>query len=292
MNNHAPTPKGIYAIPPERRLAYIVVATEGEGLKLLERCKAGESFETLAKQASMDRTSAVHGGRIGWIKKGDILVTVATDPACTTVFSIIGGVVLIIGATGVFGADAAGKADGCGSAAPAAGIDIARESVARAELLKGQRPIDYKVGHSAAALGSTFHFAFSHEVLYLLPDLAAHAADIKAALRPGGAYIAAMGCHKDSAVWSRWRKLISETSSIPIYDHSLDSVAKAFGVPINHHPDVVERFKKRFGADVNEARLRMARIPDGGVLIDNPVSKAPGFMVGNVFVLEIGRAHV
>lgn len=59
--------------PPERRLAYIVVATEGEGLKLLERCKAGESFETLAKQASMDRTSAVHGGRIGWIKKGDIL---------------------------------------------------------------------------------------------------------------------------------------------------------------------------------------------------------------------------
>jgi len=110
----------------------------------------------------------------------------------------------------------------------ATGIDIARESVARAELLKGQRPIDYKVGDSAAALDSTFHLAFSHEVLYLLPDLAAHAADIKAALRPGGAYIAAMGCHKDSAVWSRWRKLISETSSIPIYDHSLDGVAKAF----------------------------------------------------------------
>ncbi len=59
--------------PPERRLAYIVVATADEGRKLLERCKAGESFETLAKQASIDRTSAVHGGRIGWIKKGDIL---------------------------------------------------------------------------------------------------------------------------------------------------------------------------------------------------------------------------
>jgi len=110
----------------------------------------------------------------------------------------------------------------------AVGIDIARESVARAELLKGHRPIEYKVSNSAAALGRTFDFAFSHEVIYLLPDVAAHARDIKAALRPGGAYVAAMGCHKDSAVWPRWRKVIAETSSIPIYDHSLDGVAKAF----------------------------------------------------------------
>jgi len=55
----------------------------------------------------------------------------------------------------------------------AVGIDIARESVARADLLKGHRPIEYKVGDKAAALGRTFDFAFSHEVLYLLPDLAA-----------------------------------------------------------------------------------------------------------------------
>ena len=59
--------------PPERRLAYIVVATKDEGDKLLGRIRAGESFEALARQASIDRTSAVHGGRIGWIKKGDIL---------------------------------------------------------------------------------------------------------------------------------------------------------------------------------------------------------------------------
>jgi len=110
----------------------------------------------------------------------------------------------------------------------AVGIDIARESVARADLLKGYRPIEYKVGESAAALGRTFDFTFSHEVLYLLPDLAAHAADIKAALKPGGTYVAAMGCHKDSAVWPHWRKVIAETSSIPLYDHSLDGVAKAF----------------------------------------------------------------
>jgi molybdopterin-biosynthesis enzyme MoeA-like protein len=37
--------------------------------------------------------------------------------------------------------------------------------------------------------------------------------------------------------------------------------------------------------DINEARLRMARIPDGAALIENPVSKAPGFQIGNVFVM-------
>jgi SAM-dependent methyltransferase len=110
----------------------------------------------------------------------------------------------------------------------AVGIDIARESVARAELLKGHRPIEYKVTDCAASLGRTFDFAFSHEVIYLLPDLAAHAQDMRAALRPGGAYVAAIGCHTDSMVWPRWRTLIAETSSIAIYDHSLEDVARAF----------------------------------------------------------------
>lgn len=110
----------------------------------------------------------------------------------------------------------------------AVGIDIARESVARAELLKGHRPIEYRVTDRAASLGRSFDFAFSHEVVYLLPDLAVHAQDMRAAVRPGGAYVAAIGCHTDSSVWPRWRTLIAETSSIPIYDHSLEDVAKAF----------------------------------------------------------------
>ena len=110
----------------------------------------------------------------------------------------------------------------------AVGIDIARESVARAELLKGHRPISYKVADQAASVGQTFDFVFSHEVVYLLPDPAEHARDIKAVLRPGGTYIAAMGCHTDSSLWPRWRKLIAETSSIPIYDHSLEDVSRAF----------------------------------------------------------------
>ena len=127
----------------------------------------------------------------------------------------------------------------------AIGIDIARESVGRAEMLKGHRPIDYKVANSAASIARTFDFAFSHEVLYLLPDLAAHANDMKAALRPGGAYVAAMGCHTESAVWPHWRKLISETSSIPIYDHSLEEVAKTFsaaGFTVGIRPLALDAF--------------------------------------------------
>ncbi|HTR85652.1 MAG TPA: class I SAM-dependent methyltransferase [Reyranella sp.] len=110
----------------------------------------------------------------------------------------------------------------------AIGMDIARESVARAELLKGHRPVEYKVANSAQSLGRIFDYAFSHEVIYLLPDPAAHARDIASALRLGGSYVAAMGCHTDSSLWPAWRKLIAETSSIPIYDHSLEEVARAF----------------------------------------------------------------
>src|SRR5215468_4523726 len=72
----------------------------------------------------------------------------------------------------------------------AVGIDIARESVARAELLKGHRPIAYRVTDSAASLDRRFDYAFSHEVIYLLPDLAVHARDMYAAMRAGGTYVA------------------------------------------------------------------------------------------------------
>ena len=69
-------------------------------------------------------------------------------------------------------------------------------------------------------------------------------------------------------------------------DITADSVAKAFGVGIDHHPEVVARFKERWGAqDLNEARLRMARIPDGAELIQSATILAPGFKIGNVVVM-------
>jgi molybdopterin-biosynthesis enzyme MoeA-like protein len=60
-------------------------------------------------------------------------------------------------------------------------------------------------------------------------------------------------------------------------------VASAFGVPLELRDEAVERLRGGRG-DLNEARLKMARIPAGATLIDNPISHAPGFRIGNVLV--------
>ena len=69
-------------------------------------------------------------------------------------------------------------------------------------------------------------------------------------------------------------------------DITADAVAKAFGLGIGPHPEAVARMERYYPpGQFNEARRRMARTPDGAALIDNPVSVAPGFRVGNVFVM-------
>jgi molybdenum cofactor synthesis domain-containing protein len=69
-------------------------------------------------------------------------------------------------------------------------------------------------------------------------------------------------------------------------DITADCVAKAFGVSINRDPRAVAMLRERFQeSELNEARLRMARIPTGADLIENPISKAPGFKIGNVIVM-------
>lgn len=67
-------------------------------------------------------------------------------------------------------------------------------------------------------------------------------------------------------------------------DITAECVARAFGVPLVLNDDAVERLQ-RGGRPLNEARLKMARVPEGAELIENPVSNAPGFRIGNVFVL-------
>jgi molybdenum cofactor synthesis domain-containing protein len=63
-------------------------------------------------------------------------------------------------------------------------------------------------------------------------------------------------------------------------------IAKAFGVALRRDPRAVECLLRQIKAeDLNEARLRMANIPEGADLIDNPVSHAPGFHIGNVYVM-------
>jgi molybdenum cofactor synthesis domain-containing protein len=71
-------------------------------------------------------------------------------------------------------------------------------------------------------------------------------------------------------------------------DITADCMAKAFDVGISHHPEASEILLQHFasiGREPNEARMRMARIPHGATLIKNDVSKAPGFRIGNVFVM-------
>ena len=69
-------------------------------------------------------------------------------------------------------------------------------------------------------------------------------------------------------------------------DITADCIAKAFGVGIDIHPEARRRLEAHYEAGMlNAARLRMARIPDTATLIDNPVSAAPGFRIGNVMVM-------
>ena len=71
-------------------------------------------------------------------------------------------------------------------------------------------------------------------------------------------------------------------------DITADCVAKAFGVPLDVHPEAVAILKERLaktGGELNEARLRMARIPRGASLVANKVSGAPGFWMGNVITM-------
>ena len=71
-------------------------------------------------------------------------------------------------------------------------------------------------------------------------------------------------------------------------DITADAIAGAFGAPITHRADAMALLGGHYaarGLPFNEARQRMARIPDGAVLIDNPVSVAPGFTLGNVHVM-------
>ncbi len=77
-------------------------------------------------------------------------------------------------------------------------------------------------------------------------------------------------------------------------DITADNIAAAFGVGISIRDDaraLLAAHYERSNTDFNAARQRMARIPDGATLIDNPISVAPGFTLGNVHVMA-GVPHI
>jgi molybdenum cofactor synthesis domain-containing protein len=71
-------------------------------------------------------------------------------------------------------------------------------------------------------------------------------------------------------------------------DITVDAIAAAFGVPVIVHPDaraILEDYYRDRPGGLNEARLRMARVPEGAELIPNPYSGAPGIKIENVYIL-------
>ncbi|MEP7131388.1 MAG: molybdopterin-binding protein [Sphingomicrobium sp.] len=71
-------------------------------------------------------------------------------------------------------------------------------------------------------------------------------------------------------------------------DITVDAIAAAFGVPVVVHPEaraILEDYYRQRGAELNESRLRMARVPEGAELLPNPTSGAPGVKIENVYIL-------
>ena len=84
----------------------------------------------------------------------------------------------------------------------------------------------------------------------------------------------------------RWDYVITTGGIGPTHDDiTADSVAAAFGVKLYEHPDIIAMMTARWSGELNAARRRMARIPEGGTLVKNPVQGPPGFQIDNVFVL-------
>jgi SAM-dependent methyltransferase len=128
------------------------------------------------------------------------------------------------------------------------GYDPASGAIEDARRLAGQRPLQFGVADTVPAGWRDFDVAFSHEVLYLLSDLAAHARAILAALAPGGVYYAVMGVHAASPLMKEWHRANVEKLRLPeLYD--IDDVVAVF---------------EAVGFDAAVARLPVRFVPASG----------------------------
>jgi SAM-dependent methyltransferase len=134
--------------------------------------------------------------------------------------------------------DAAGIAEGYG-------YDPASGAITDARRLAGDRPLTFEVADTVPSGWGDFDMAFSHEVLYLLGDLPAHAAGLLAALKPRGSYFAVVGVHAGSPLMSAWHAGTAVELGLPrLYD--LDDVAGVF---------------ENIGFSVSAANLKLGFVP-------------------------------
>ena len=107
------------------------------------------------------------------------------------------------------------------------GYDPATGAIDDARRMAGQRPLRFQTGNSVPEEWRGIDVAFSHEVLYLLPDLVAHARAMHRSLRPGGVYFAVMGVHTRSPLMVEWHSVNAERLRLPpLYD--VDDVITSF----------------------------------------------------------------
>ena len=137
--------------------------------------------------------------------------------------------------------DAAGIAEGYG-------YDPAPGAITDARRIAGVRPLTFEVAASPPDGWGNFDVAFSHEVLYLLENLPAHAADLFGALKPGGSYFAVTGVHAESPLMSSW--------------HAQSAVE--LGLPKLYELDVVARDFEDAGFSVSVANLKLGFVPVSG----------------------------
>ena len=111
--------------------------------------------------------------------------------------------------------------------AEGAGYDPAAGAVEDAIRLAGDRPLRFAVARTVPPGWAGFDVAFSHEVLYLLDDLAAHARKLHEALVPGGVYYAVMGVHRGSPLMVDWHEANAAALGLPPL-RDVDEVIAAF----------------------------------------------------------------
>jgi len=125
------------------------------------------------------------------------------------------------------------------------GYDPAPGAIADARRLAGDLPLTFDATETVPSHWGGFDASFSHEVLYLIHDLGAHAAAIHRALVPGGAYYAVMGVHAGSPGMADWHAENVERLHLPPL-YTLDEVIAAF---------------IGGGFEVAASRLRMGFVP-------------------------------